>query len=111
MNKKYLGIEYQDSLVNCCGVAEVGGFYVMDGQEFGTDYDDKVRKSGTGFVVATFNELQKEEYELFVKQVKVLYQSPPKRNNHGGRRVFVVVAQNKPERKKKKESSNGILPF
>lgn len=65
-------------------------------------FNSNIFRSGTGYFIATFNEFQKAEYELFKERVNIVFQSVPKRNrNHNNNRVFVVVAEYKEPKKKK----------
>lgn len=89
----------QDTLINCCGVDEVGGFdLIVDYIDFG---GDRLRKPGTGMFVSTFTAGQKKEFAAMCDLAKLLYKSPGKRNR-GGSIVYVCVFQYKEPKQKNK---------
>jgi hypothetical protein len=81
-------VGYQESLPNCCGVQDVGGWAH-------TAHLRPMIQSGTGLFTATFinDEISREAYEGLCKEHKLLYQSPVKANSRSGNRLFLCVFQ------------------
>jgi hypothetical protein len=105
VSDRKIGFSETDSLPNCCGVGDVGGFEFYEGSlsNYWNAHED-VACSGTGMFTAAFidEEESKAAYEFLCKKHTLLFQSDVRVNSGSGNKLFLCVFLHKDKRPKKK---------